>query len=161
MAKIKLADWSPEKVAAGKNRVNQAGRSVGIAFKAGGKIGRTRDAHRLIHLCQTESISTEVQDTLVEGLFEAYHEQERDISEWSVLREIAVDAGLDGRDVDGWLESDLGGDAVDDEATKNREVVNAGVPLFIVQGVYRVDGAQDPQDFLEIFWKVKETETEV
>jgi predicted DsbA family dithiol-disulfide isomerase len=148
---------SSEQVTAMTLRVTQIGRSVGINFKSGGKIGSTRDAHRLIRLSQTKS--SNVQKALVDKLFEAYHELEKDISSQHVLREIAIDAGLDGPDVDECLNSSLGGDGVDDEALKNREMVNSGVPTFIIQGVHRVDGAQDPQEFLEIFIKVKEGES--
>ena len=89
----KLSGFTPEQVAAMSNRVNQVALSVGINFKSGGKIGSTRDAHRVIHLSQTKS--PDIQNALVEKLFEAYHELEKDISSWDVLREIAVDAGLD------------------------------------------------------------------
>lgn len=137
-------------------RLTQIGHSVGIDFKSGGKIGSTRDAHRLTHLSQIKS--PEVQDALVEKLFEAYHELEKDISSPNVLREIAVDAGLNGSEVGEWLNSNLGGDTVDTEALKNREIGISGVPMFIIQGVHRIDGARDVQEFLEVFTKVKERE---
>ena len=135
-------------------RLNQIGKSVGIDFKSGGKIGSTRDAHRLIHLSQTKF--PELQDALVEKLFEAYHELEKDISSPNVLREIAMDAGFNGPEVGEWLTSNHDEDNVDAEARKNREIGILGVPMFIIQGVYRVDGARDVQEFLEIFVKVKE-----
>ena len=137
-------------------RLDQIGHSVGIDFKSGGRIGSTRDAHRLIHLSQTKS--PEVQDAVVEKLFEAYHERERDITSPDVLSELAIDAGLDRSEVGEWLSSSLGGQIVDAEARRNRERGISGVPMFIVQGVDRVDGARDVQAFLEIFIKVKERE---
>ena len=137
-------------------RLTQIARSVGINLKFGGRIGGTRDAHRLIHLSQTKSL--DVQDALVEKLFEAYHELEKDISSPDVLRAIAIDAGLDGPEVEEWLNSGLGGDIVDAEAMENRKMGTSGVPIFVIQGVHRVSGAQDTQEFLEIFIKVKEDE---
>jgi predicted DsbA family dithiol-disulfide isomerase len=153
----KFSGMSSEQVTAMTQRVTQIGRSVGINFKSGGKIGSTRDAHRLIRLSRTKS--SDVQNALVDKLFEAYHELEKDISSQDVLREIAIDAGLEGPEVDECLNSSLGRDSVDDEALKNRKMVNSGVPTFIIQGMHRVDGAQDPQEFLEIFIKVKEGES--
>ena len=135
-------------------RVDQIGHSVGIDFKPGGKIGSTRDAHRLTHLTRVES--PELEDALVEKLFEAFHEREKDISSPDVLREIAIDAGLDGSEVGEWLDSDRGGGIVDVEALKNREMGTSGVPMFIIQGEHRVDGAQGVQEFLDAFIKVKE-----
>lgn len=153
----KFSGMSSEQVTAMTQRVTQIGRSVGINFKSGGKIGSTRDAHRLIRLSQTKS--SNVQNALVDKLFEAYHELEKDISSQDVLREIAIDAGLDGPEVDECLNSSVGGDSVDDEALNNRKMVNSGVPTFIIQGVHRVDGTQDPQEFLEMFINVKEGES--
>lgn len=147
---------STEKVAAITKRVNQAGRGVGIEFKYGGKIGRTRDAHRLIWLSQTMD-DREVQERLVEKLFEAYHEKEMDVSDGLVLKELALEAGMGDEQLDEILGSDVGGSLVDDEAEKNRARTN-GVPIFVIQGKYRVEGAQDIQEFMELFVKVKEEE---
>ncbi|KAM0798675.1 putative thioredoxin [Usnea florida] len=154
LAETKLSGMSSEKVAAMTQRVNQIGRSVGITFSSGGKIGSTRDAHRLVHLSQSKSPN--VQDALVNKLFEAYHELEKDISSQDILREVARGAGLDGSEVDEWLNSSVGGDVVDAQAESNRKLVTSGVPTFIIQGKHRVDGAQDPEEFLQTFVNVKE-----
>lgn len=144
----------------------QAGRAVGIEFRWGGMIGGTREAHRVIWLCQRElelegngrGVDVKVRDALVEGIFEAYHVREEDISDLEVLRRVAVDAGVDAGMVDGWLGSDVGGKAVDEEAERNRSVTTAGVPFFTIQGEYHVDGVQDLQEFFEVFVKVREAE---
>lgn len=148
---------SEEKREALTKRVNQVGRELGIEFKYGGKFGSTRDAHRLI--CLSEGMSEDVRDRLVEGLFGAYHEEERDISEREVLREIVVEAGIERGEVEEWLDSDVGGEIVDEGAKRNSERVDGkGVPYFIIQGKYVVDGAQDFGEFFEAFVKVKEEE---
>lgn len=152
---------SPERLEALKQRMDRIGRSVGIIFKPGGKIGSTRAAHHLIRLCQTQSHSAEVRDALVSRLFEAYHEREQDISSRTVLREIAVEVGMDAVQVDECLDSfclenQTQESEVDREARENKEATNTGVPLFIIQGVHRVDGAQDLMEFVEIFGKIRE-----
>lgn len=156
----RLSGISPERATEMMQRLSQIGRSVGISFKFGGRHGSTRDAHRLTLLSQTKTASSpEIQDKLVEKLFEAYHELEKDISSPNVLCEIAVEAGLNESEVvEEWLASDLGGDVVDAEALRNREAGISGVPMFIIQGEHRVDGARDVEEFLEIFIKVKERE---
>ncbi|KAI0971337.1 DSBA-like thioredoxin domain-containing protein [Xylaria arbuscula] len=158
LAKVKLADWSEEKKAAATNRVEQAGRAVGIHFKQGGKIGpHTRDAHRLVYLSRSKS--PEVTNAIVEKIFEAYHEHEKDISSLDVLREIALEAGIEKCEVDEWLSSDAAAGSVDEEARAFREkVVASGVPSYFIQEVHRLDGAQDADDFMEIFAKLKEDE---
>jgi predicted DsbA family dithiol-disulfide isomerase len=186
VAKIKLAHLSDEQVAKIEKRVNQIGRSLGISFRSGGKIGSTRAAHHLIHLAQRENLSHEegndddeeaCNTALVSRLFEAYHELKMDISARDVLRKIAVDdARLNPVDVDecldfcfdsspspnaaaAWSVATVSGDGVesvvDKEARENREQTSTGVPLFIVQGEYRVEGAQDLMEFVEIFGKIR------
>ncbi|KAI0543014.1 DSBA-like thioredoxin domain-containing protein [Xylaria digitata] len=156
LAKIKLADWSEEKKVAGTKRVEQAGRAVGIHFKHGGKIGpHTRDAHRLVHL--SRSHSPQVTNTLVEKIFEAYHELEKDISSLDILCEIALEAGVEKAEVDKWLNSDAAADSVDEEARMFREkVAGSGIPSYFIHDIHRLEGAQDANDFMEIFVKVKE-----
>ncbi|KAI0458687.1 DSBA-like thioredoxin domain-containing protein [Xylaria acuta] len=153
LAKVKLADWSEEKKAAATKRVEQAGRAVGIHFKHGGMIGpHTRDAHRLVYLSRSKS--PEITYALVERIFEAYHELEKDISSLDVLREIALEAGMDKAEVGEWLSSDAAADRVDEEAKAFREKVTGyGVPSYFIQGL---EGAQDADDFMEAFVKVKE-----
>lgn len=122
----------------------------------GGRIGPdTREAHRLIRLGSTKS--GEIRDALVEGLLDAYQAREQDISERGVLRAVAVKAGIDGAEVDVWLDSDADAEVVDEEARKNKEIFGGeGVPAFVVQGVHRLGGVQDPMDLVEVFIKVRE-----
>jgi predicted DsbA family dithiol-disulfide isomerase len=112
----------------------------------------------LVQLSETKS--TDVQNALVDGLFAAHNELELDISSRAVLREVAIGAGLDGFEMDEWLGSDVDGTKVDDGAQKNREMYGS-VPTFIIQNEHWVDGAQDPQDFMEIFIRLKESKEQV
>ncbi|KAI0548819.1 DSBA-like thioredoxin domain-containing protein [Xylaria curta] len=156
LAKVKLANWSEEKKAAAMKRVEQAGRAVGIHFKHGGSIGpHTRDAHRLVHLSRSKP--PEIANALVEKIFHAYHELEKDISSLDVLREIALEAGLEKAEVDGWLSSNAAADSVDEEAKEFREkVTGSGVPSYFVQSLHHLEGAQDAADFMGAFVRVKE-----
>ncbi|KAF9875008.1 DSBA-like thioredoxin domain-containing protein [Colletotrichum karsti] len=160
LAKTRLTDMSPERQAALTKRMEQIGRSVGIAFRWGGQIGPdTRDAHRLVRL--TRSKAPEIQDALIEKLFGAYQELEKDISNKDILRQIAIDVGLDDADVEQLLASSSGLDEVDEEEKKTRDLAaGSGVPTFIIQGIHKLDEAQDSSDFYEVFMKVKEVENE-
>ncbi|KAF6807334.1 hypothetical protein CPLU01_15807 [Colletotrichum plurivorum] len=162
LAETKLADLTPERRAALTRRMEQIGRSVGIGFRWGGMIGPdTCDAHRLVRLGRGKG--PEVQDALVEGLFEAYHELERDISDKKVLRDVAVSAGIDAVEVEEFLASDTGTDEVNEEEKRIREVAGgSGVPTFVIQDAHRLahrlEGAQNPSEIYEVFVKVNEAE---
>ena len=131
--------------------VTQIRHSVGIDFISGGRIRSPRDAERLTHLSQTKS--PEVEDAQVPKLFEALYKLEKDISSPFVLREFGMDVGFNGSEVGEWPNLNLGGDSVDAETLKNRGIGIFGVPIFIIRGAHRVDGARDVQEFLEVFIK--------
>lgn len=137
-------------------RLAQVGKEAGINFKFGGKTGNTRDSHRLIQLGKTKSPA--MQTRVVEELFAAYFEQEGDITSHEVLRKAAVKAGLDEKEVNEWLESDKGGEAVDKEVEEAQMNQISGVPNFTLQGKYEVGGAQDAGVFLRLFEKIKAME---
>lgn len=156
LANIRLAYMTSVQRDALAQRVQRAGRAAGTNFKWGGKIGPgTRQAHRLIRLGAARSAA--VQDAVVEGLFDAYHVREEDVSERDVLRGVAVAAGIDGAGADAWLDSDEDAGLVDAEAARSKVMLEgSGVPAFIIHGVHRLDGVQDPTDLLEVFIKVRE-----
>ena len=88
----------------------------------------------------------------------AYFEQEGDITSHEILRNAAVKAGLDEKEVNEWLNSDKGGDAVDKEVEEAQMKQISGVPNFTLQGKYEIGGAQDPGVFLRLFEKIKASE---
>lgn len=137
-------------------RLNAAGKDVGISFKYGGKTGNTRDSHRLIQLGKSKG--PQMQTRVVEELFKAYFENEQDITSHDVLRKAAVKAGLAEAEVREWLESDKGGKEVDKEVEEAQMSNISGVPNFTIQGKYEVGGAQDPAAFVQLFERLKATE---
>lgn len=164
--------FGAERVAAMFTRLSAVGQAEGIHFQYGGNTGSTRDSHRVIWYAGQEEITRPAAETqavspgsvgglqsrVVEKLFRAYFEQEKNITDSAVLIDAAVDAGLDRGAVQKLLESDAGGAEVDAEAqTASRRLVT-GVPYFTIQGRYAVEGADEPERFLEIFERVKHEE---
>jgi predicted DsbA family dithiol-disulfide isomerase len=145
------------------------GEGEGITFKFGGQLGRTRDSHRVIWLAGEKekelrkagkddaegAVIGGLQTRVVERLFRAYFEEEKNITDREVLVEAGVGAGLDRAEVEGLLNGDVGGKEVDEEAEKARRQLVTGVPYYLVQGQYAVEGADEPATFLEVFERVK------
>lgn len=172
--------FGPERAAAIFSRLSAVGEGEGIKFNFGGNTGKTRDSHRLLWYAgeveearranatpappsgsDAGSGSTLVgglQTRVAEKLFRAYFEDEKNITDPRVLLEAGVEAGLDAEEVKKLLDSEEGGAEVDSEAkTASRRLVT-GVPYFSIQGKYSVEGADEPETFLEIFEQVKEDE---
>ena len=148
--------FGPEKAAMIYQRLADVGKEVGINFSFGGKTGNTRDSHRVIEMAGRKG--EEVQNRVVEELFKAYFENEQDITNHDVLKAAAVKAGIEDGEVDGWLKSDEGGNAVDKAVTEAQVKGISGVPNFTLQGKYEIGGAQDPEAFVRVFEKVKKME---
>lgn len=146
---------TPEQREMLSRRMERIGSSVGINFKWGGKVGRTYDAHKLVYT--SRSMSTDAQSELVEKLFRAYHENEQDISCKDHLRKIAASVGLSEDQVNECFESSTIEEALKEEAALYRaQTEGSGVPTFLIQGKYKLSGAQDVQDFMDLFVQVKE-----
>lgn len=131
------------------------GKQVGIDFAFGGKTGNTRDSHRLIQLGKTKG--EEVQTKVVESLFNAYFEENEDITSREVLIARGVKAGLDEQETRDWMESGKGGDEVDKEVAKAQMQFISGVPSFTINGQYEIQGAEEPAAFLQVFGEIKDT----
>jgi predicted DsbA family dithiol-disulfide isomerase len=130
-------------------RLSGIGKTVGIDFKFGGNTGNTRDSHRLVQLGKLHG--PEKQTRVVEELFKAYFENEKDITSHEVLTEAGVGTGLDEKNVQQWLAGDDGGPEVDKEVRDAKAKAISGVPFFTINDKYHLEGAQDPDAFLDVF----------
>eukprot|EP00697_Spironema_sp_BW2_P003921 gnl/Spiro4/15282_TR8203_c0_g1_i1.p1 gnl/Spiro4/15282_TR8203_c0_g1~~gnl/Spiro4/15282_TR8203_c0_g1_i1.p1 ORF type:complete len:154 (-),score=56.00 gnl/Spiro4/15282_TR8203_c0_g1_i1:317-778(-) len=130
-------------------RMIQVGQSVGIQFSYGGLVGNTFDSHRL--LSRAAKTGLDAQDRLVNELFRNYFEEEKDISDNSVLNAAAQAAGLG--DMSAFLASDEEKAEVLEDLHKIPRGVN-GVPHFMIHGgqaTQTVGGAGEVSEFESIF----------
>lgn len=139
-----------------QQRLSQLGRAEGINFKYGGKTGNTRDSHRLIQLGKTKS--PQVQTRVIEELFAAYFENEKDITSQPILIEAGVSAGLEEKEIKDWLDGGKGGPEVDKEVQDAVEQNISGVPNFVINDRFEVGGAQEPAAFVQLFERLKKQE---
>jgi predicted DsbA family dithiol-disulfide isomerase len=172
-AEMYAVKFGPDRAAAIFSRLSAVGEGEGIKFNFGGNTGKTRDSHRLLwYAGQLEeakranapappsgsAVVGGLQTRVAENLFRAYFEDEKNITDPRVLLEAGVEAGLDREEVKKLLDSEDGGAEVDSEAkTASRRLVT-GVPYFSIQGKYSVEGADEPEAFLEIFEQIQDDE---
>jgi predicted DsbA family dithiol-disulfide isomerase len=127
----------------------EVGAKEGIPF-AFDRIQRTPntfDAHRLIWLAQGEG----VQDAVVEALFRGYFTEGMDIGDRRILSDIASTAGLISAQVESFLASDEGVEQLRQEEAKARQLGISGVPYFLVNGKYAIEGAQPAEKLVSAF----------
>lgn len=127
--------------------IASVGKDVGIAF-AFDKITRqpnTVMAHSLIAVSEPGM----AQDAMVEAFFKAYFLEGRDLTEASVLIDIAVSAGMDRAEAEAHLQnSDLHSQTIDSDKAA-REMGITGVPFFIFNRQVGLSGAHDGETLLQ------------
>jgi len=143
----------------GKARINvmvpqmkETGLLEGINFSYGGSTGNTFDYHRLVWKAKEDG-GIELQNKVVESLFQAYFEQEQSMGEVRVLIDCATRVGMD--NAQEFLDNEENGKEETlkelDEYRRGRYNVT-GVPFFIFNnGKYSFSGAQSSTEILSVF----------
>lgn len=139
-------------------QVVEVGATEGIhfAFDRIQRTPNTLNGHRLVWLAGREGI----QDALVEALFQSYFTQGKDISDRSILIDIAQRTGLSSAPVESLFYSGEEVEEVRQEEEKARQLKIGGVPLFIVNRKFGLSGAQLPDVFIALFEKVMQLEND-
>jgi predicted DsbA family dithiol-disulfide isomerase len=145
------ADYVVNKFGAGGvakyEHIASVGKDVGIAF-AFDKIIRqpnTVVAHSLIAVSEPGL----AQDAMVEALFKAYFLEGCDLTEASVLIDIAVSAGMERAEAEAHLQNaGLHSQTIDSDKAA-REMGISGVPFFIFNRQVGLSGAHDGETLLQ------------
>lgn len=130
-------------------RIREAGKALGIEFnfEAMQVSPNTLDAHRVIMWAGGQS--PEIQNKLVERLFEIFFLEGGNIGLDAILTKAAQSAGMDPAIVDGLLKTDDDKDRVGMEIDHARQMGVQGVPCFIVDNKFAVMGAQPADQLAE------------
>ncbi|KAK3346810.1 DSBA-like thioredoxin domain-containing protein [Lasiosphaeria hispida] len=147
--------FGPERVPMMQARMVAMGEPEGINFTWGGKIGNTRNAHRLVQLAKTKS--TETEDKVMTELFKSYFEGSGDVTSQGMLVDAGEKAGLNRAEIKTWLDEGKGGEEVDREVEEAYAKGISGVPDFTINDRYQVHGAQDVEAFLIEFVRAKDS----
>ena len=114
------------------------------------RVPNTLRSHRVIRWAGEAG----VQDAVVNILFDRYFLEQGDIGDPEVLAEAAAAAGMDGDEVRLRLARGDDAEIVASEDQYARQLGISGVPTFIIDQKYAVQGAQEPQALLQVFDKV-------
>lgn len=152
---------SVEQAKKNSDRLSGIARAEGLHFDFEHiRSGNMLDAHRLIHLGQVRGR----QDAVKERFFKAYLEEGALLSDHGTLSRLAVEAGLDEREVADVLASDQFEREVRDDEAQARELGITGVPCFVLDERYAVSGAQPAQLLLSALhqaWSEREAAPEL
>lgn len=123
-------------------RVRAAGRAyeVDYAFEKIALRANTLQAHRLLHWAQQRSNA----DALIERLFVAQFQRGEHIGDRATLIKIGMECGYPVQELEAYLYSEDGTDAVNEDAGRIRAMGICMVPTFILNGEQVIVGAEDP-----------------
>lgn len=102
------------------------------------RVGRTLDAHRLLHLAATAGVQLD----LARRLFVAHFAESRSLFDPDSLLDIAVASGLAENEVRTVLDGDLYTDDVARDMAQAQAYGITGVPFYVIDGAFGVSGAQ-------------------
>ena len=133
------------------DRVREAGREEDIpfAFESIQRTPNTIDSHRLIRY--TVNQAPAATERVVQGLFDAYFLEGRDIGNRDELVAVAEDARLDAEEIRAFLEGDGARGLVQAEDSRARQIGIQGVPTFIFNEKYVLSGAHPPEVLHQLF----------
>ena len=140
-------DGPSDRFKAMRDALETAGPGAGIDFKFGQIPMRpnTLDAHRLLKWAQGQELGGPAS----EALFRAFFTQLKDIGDHNILKEIAAEIGMDAELTAELLTRDDDKNAVREEIMFFRNLGINGVPFFIYNGQFAVQGAQPVEAHLK------------
>ncbi|MBY5933016.1 DsbA family oxidoreductase [Tateyamaria omphalii] len=142
---------SPEQSAQNRAHLQELGKTLGIdfAFSPDSRIVNSFEAHQLLDF----GLSQGLQHPLKLALFEAHFGTGRDVSDRTVLLEIAEQVGLDRNAAEDVLSNGTHRDRVREQQAFWTSHGISGVPSMIFGGKYLVTGAQGADNYAQILRK--------
>lgn len=137
-------------------QISELGKVEGIDFRYASTLyTNTMDAHRVTKLAQSKGDSG-LANQIIDKLFDAYFTKNLELGDRKTLIQIAIDSGMDAKEVENMLVSNQYKDQVRlDEREAGRYGVHA-VPFFIVGEKYSISGAQSEESFIQAIKKAME-----
>lgn len=125
-------------------QVQSIGKSLAIDFDfEKSLIVNTLNAHRLIHFAQEIGLG----NVLKERLFKAHFSEGADVNDTNTLVNLAVEVGMDNKEVDEMLHSDRFTYEVTQDIQEGVNLGLRGVPFFVFNKKFGIAGAQPLEMF--------------
>jgi len=139
--KSKFGDGPSDKFKAMREHLEKAAPGAGITFRFGDIPMRpnTLNAHRLMRWATGQGLG----NAAAEALFKSFFDDLEDVGNAEILSRIAGEVGLDQALVTELLTKDDDKNTVREEIMFFRNLGVSGVPCFIYQGQFAVQGAQE------------------
>lgn len=144
---------SPEQATQMEEQISEAAQSVGLEFRYDLlKPANTRKAHQLLHLAKAAGLQIE----MAERLLSAHFCEGRHVGQVSELAALGLEVGLDPQKITEALESGDYISDVDADIERAQDLGIKGVPFFVLNGKFGVNGAQETENFVQALTQVQQ-----
>jgi len=151
---------SPAEAEGNRERLLEIGQRAGYSFAFTGAgeppkpmMWNTFLAHKLLKWALIE-YGAEAQTRLKRALFDAHFQQRRNVSDPTVLLDLAEAEGLDRAGAEAALADEALGVIVRREEAQAWDMNISGVPAMVVNGKYLIPGAQEPETYVTALRRV-------
>ena len=151
---------TPEEVAAMRDQMQANAARVGFPMEWTGDgpeppamMWNTFEAHKLLRWALADS-GPEAQARLKMALLKAHFQQRRNVSDRSVLLDVAEGEGFDRAMAADSLDDEALSIAVRSEEARGRQAGINSVPSFVVDGKYLIQGAREPGGYAGMLRRV-------
>ena len=124
--------------------VNRLAAQVGLQLRLHDRLINSRPALQAAEFAREQGHFNAIHHEL----FRAYWDEGRDISHMSVLRKVALRAGVDAAGMEAAVAANRYGDYLDARRSEAEELMIDGIPAHVIADRYLVMGAQ-PYDIFE------------
>ena len=146
----KTAGFTEENINKMFDQLGELAKENGVTSNLKNSIAaNTLDAHRLVKLAATKGLDSEVMLLISK----AYFEEAKDYSDHKVLKEIAITAGLEEKEVDELLNSDMYAYEVKQDIQEAGNLGFDTVPTFLFNRKHALVGSQPVGAFIKTLQK--------
>lgn len=114
------------------------------------------DAHRLIKLAYSHSDS--IANKLINLLYQIYFVEGKSIADRDVLKNAGIEVGLKANEIDEVLNSNKFEDEVKQDEASAAQLGVQGVPFFVINNKYAINGAQPYEVLVDALGKIAKEE---
>ena len=126
-----------------ETRLKEIARSNNLEFRSVERIYNTRTAHEATEYAREHGKGNEFH----KALFHKVYAEERDPSQWEVLRSVAEEVGLDADEMQREVEAEKYTANVADQVRWAYQIGVTGVPTYVINNRYAIVGAQPHEAF--------------
>ncbi|HMN00742.1 MAG TPA: DsbA family oxidoreductase [Anaerolineales bacterium] len=148
---MELPDYVKSRMAQTNARLKQMADAAGLEMVFATRIPNTRLAHEATEYATQNGKHMEFHRVV----FDKFYGRGEDISKWDVLRDAAVQVGLDADEMQREVEAGRHTAAVNSAVQEAQQIGVTGVPTYVLNDRYAIVGAQPYEAFLQALRQIE------